>query len=1438
MRGPLSPVVAWSAATAGVLALGAAGLRAGLDPLISHAYTRWKPTLERIVGRAMGHPLELGPFRGFGAQGLRVGPSRFRAGVRDGSTVEVADLVVRVQPLNSWRMRGLALDLEARGVEVDLRRNARGRVWELGRFAPGGAPPRISLRFRLPEPSRLRLWGFSHPGAPLAVDLQGSALVDLPDRRLDWQGRLTSPGQSGELRLLGQGSWARNHWQLTTEARGLGVASLAPLIPGKGRLGGTADGRLQLQLDHGRPGCQGALTLRGLYWQLPGMREPLRSPQAPLRCQQRTLTLAEAPWRYGPWQGLAAGQRSADGTLSLTASARPPAVLRLGKRPMKAGLVGRWSQGALQVQRLTGVYGGSRFRAAGRLGSSLDLQGGWVLDPADLASAVPLPSWLKQRPLLGSLQASGRLNSPSLAVRSSALELPVLGPASVAVLWRGRELRLEELRSAHLRADATLPLLAVPGKGLVGGALRSRFQLRDFPLPRLDRLVGTRLAGRLDADGSISGNLGQLSQDLRLRLHRPGAGPLRLQDTWSGTLQAGDGRGLLRLSSEGGTPQGLLEAHLDQRWQPRKVVLSKGAGRLGLEGSVAQYRWSATAFPLHGLTLALGATPALRSLEGTLSGQGTLGLQPLAFAGAVAIERPALLGMTGRRLQAQIRYADRRYSFRGTLDPLVAGSIAASLEGSWSGPFRARLQGRQLGAAFFRELLAARAGWSLGRLPTRGQAADLGELAIETLGRSINEQLQALAEAQALAAARDRGLREADRRERLERLQTAVDTDLILTGPDFRRIHVDLAARGHLWLDQHDRDVSLASDPFVLRLQGPLRDGAGSFELSGLSLALLRLLTPVPEVLRGSLSARGRYRLGEGLPQVAIDLGLSDAALGSQSLLLQQGRLELVGRDLLVDLAIKAARAAQGVTLVGRVPLDPERTGLELRLASRDDGLLFLTRFAGPELQWRRGSADVQLLVRGSLRDPIANGFLRLRNGECRLIGQTFRAVQATVLFDASQLLVQELSARIGSSGSLRAEGRLGLVRPLKDDPGLALDLRAVPFSMARVNARADGRVSIGGSLLAPRLGGSLAIGHGTINVRPAGLAEAPPASQQPAKPTTLPALLEAKWDFREPLVLLGPDVESAAAVSLEEAMPRLPWIGFEALQVRLGPELRVVLPNVATFTTGGSLRISGRLDPSLRASGVVKLLGGRLNLFTTSFSLDPDAPNVAVFTPSLGLIPYLDIALRTRIADSLNVLAPSGVGDPGATALANTQMAAQGGFSSLNQLSLILVTVSVSGPADRLAQNIRMRSSPPLPQERLVALIGGNSLAGLSGGGAGAALATALGQTLLSPLLSTLSDAMGQRVSLALYPTYVTPQVDSAVELRSRRIPPQLVLGAEVGYDLTDRINASLLAAPNRSDIPPQFTLNYKASERINVEASVDSQGSWQSQLRVFLRF
>ncbi|MCP9832852.1 MULTISPECIES: translocation/assembly module TamB domain-containing protein [unclassified Cyanobium] len=1423
----------------GLLAVGllGAGLGAGVfwfDRIVGDLYGRFRPTLERQIGTAMGRPLALGPYRGLNADGVWIGPSRFLAGPQDSSTATVEAVRLRLDPMASLLLRGPVLDLGLKGARADLRRNARGQFWVLGSAPPGREPPRIDLRLGLLQPGAVRVWGAGATARPLDLTLSGQVAVRLHRREIDLGLRLAPPAGGGSLLVDGGGQWQTQQWLGRLTARRFPLAPLRSLFPSGDRAGGSlagvADGRLGLTINKGLARCDGGLELRDLRWQLQTGSVPLTAERLPLSCRDRALILPASPWRYGTWGGRLTARAEADRRLDLQLVVQPPPRHPLGRQPLQADLKGRWGDGLLRLTRLDGRLGRSTLRASGSVGRSLALDARWRLDPDDFPAAAKLPEWLRQ-PLAGRLRADGRLAAPRLRLETGQASQRLLGPWQAALVWRDRLLRLERFEADRLKATAQLPLSFQAGKGLVAGPLLARVDVQDYPLARLNPLLGTTLQGQLDGAGTIAGPLAELRPDLQLRLEQPGAGPLLLRETWSGSLKDRS----LDLTAVAPTPQGRITALLDRRWQPVRAAIDRDGGQLSLDGRPAGYRWVARAFPLRGLSVATGPNRRLRPLEGDLSGSGRLGLQPLSFDGRVELLSPQFLGVGGRRIQADVAYDDRQYRVNGQIEPLGEGSIAATVSGRWNGPFRARFEARQLSTLLFRQLNDAWPIWRGAPAPQRGRASDLGSLVIDTMAGTVTDQLLALAQAEQRVAARVQAASRASRAERLERLQARIDADLLLSGPDFARTRADLKATGHLWYNQGDRAQALAGKPFEVRLEGPLTGGSGSFSLADLPLSLLALLTPLPENLRGALAARGRYRLGGARPELSLDLALVEGRLGEEALALERGRVELKAEGIGLDLALRAEGASRSVDLSGTIPLVASQQGLELRLATRGDGLRFLTRLGGQAFTWQEGGADLQLLVRGSLDDPIANGFLRLRELSFRFIGQEVREVEATILFDFEQLVVQEFRARVGPKGVVVGDGRLGLFRPLAEDKTLVMKLEQVPFSVPRVVAVGDGQLHLSGSLLAPVLGGDVAIGRGTINVQPGQLAASEPVSDQPVQPRTMPELLESKWTFDQPLVLLGPDVESTTAEALRGSVPRFPYLAFEDLTLRLGPDLRVVIPNIANFTTAGRLRINGRLDPSLRASGVVRLLGGRLSLFTTSFSLDPDAPNVAIFTPSMGLVPYLDIALRTRISDSLSVLSPSGVGEVGPSV---QNAPNQAGLSALNQLNLILVVVAVSGPADRIAENLTLRSSPPLPQERLVALIGGNSLAGLSGGGAGAALATVVGQTLLSPLLASLSDAFGQRVSLALYPTYVNQSIDTERERTSRRVPPQLVLGAEIGVDITNRFSMSVLAAPNRSDVPPQVTLTYKASDTFNLQTSVDTEGAWQSLLQVFLRF
>ena len=1413
-----------TAVAVGAVAVGLGFGHWALDRTLHRVYAHWKPVLDRQVSRVMGHPFDLGPYQGLGWGGLRVGATRLAPGRWDGSSLTASGAAVSLDPLASLRQGFPVVQISLEGVRADLKPNRQGQWWVLGPGVGQGPPPRLELRFRLRQRAQVFL---SKSPTPLGLD--GRLAIQVHRRALQLQTRLTPPGapgpagSAGSLALNASGRWDRRDWRGELRLDHLALAAVQQAVGGTlqanpGQWSGRADGRLDWSWQAGRPSCQGGVRLNSVGWRPSPQGQSLVVSQLMARCRGQQVSIQPTPWQW-QWQS-----QKLKGDASLRAHWQG----------------GKSQGGQLRVDQIQLRLGSSWLRLAGRLGPQLDWQGRWQVNPRDLRPDQPLPPWLTRDALAGTLRLSGTAAKPVLVVQAAQRSNPIVGPWQASLRWQDQVLELQGLQSPQLQAKGSLPLALLPGRGLVPGELDLQASLERYPLARLSPVVAAPLGGVLSGQGRVRGPLSALTPEFQLRLDQPVAGPLGLDESWVGEWfgdAAGGGR--LRMEPLAPAPAGLLTAQLDRRWVPIAVNLQRGAGSLSLQGKPRLYQWTAKDLPLADLWLAVGAKRRPQFVQGDLTGRGQLSFQPLAFRGVARLDRPVFLGIWALSAAIQGHYANRRFQALGSINPLDGGALTVDWRGAWQGPLRAKVQARQLSDSFLRQLVAAWPQWQ-GLGPARsGRASDIGLLVIDSLGKTLQQQLALLASAkQGVAAALQQEQLSRTPRQRLEAIGGQIDADLSLAGPSLAEARADLAAKAHLWTTTQDRDSALTEQPIVVSFQGPLSQGDGQFSISSLPLSLIALLTPLPVGLRGSLQAEGRYGLGRRRPQFSLTLGLSDASLGSTDLDLQKGSVTLQGNRLVLDLALHGAGVKNTLDLAGTIPLDPAEQGLELRLASRDDGLVFLTSLAEPSVDWKRGRLDLQLLVRGSQQEPIANGFFRVQGAELLCFGQRVEAVDALALFDFQQLVLQNFSARVGSTGLITAQGSLGLLHPIAPNPqqatapGIRITVKAVPFILPRIKALANGEVAIGGSLNAMTMGGQLAISKGSINVAPSEMA---PAARAGKPVASVADLLEERWTFEQPLVLLGPDVPSLSSEAVRDLVPRFPALGFQDLRFSLGPDLTVGVPNLASFATEGSLRLNGRLDPSLTASGVVKLKRGRLNLFTTTFSLDPDTPNVAVFTPSMGLIPYLDIALRTRVSDSLRVPGNT-LGSPLGPSL--TDFATQGSLSSLDQLNLVRVYISVSGPADQLASNLRLRSSPPLSEERLLALIGGNSLAGLAAGQAGAALATALGQTLLSPVLGTLSDALGQRVSFALFPTFANSTVSSTNAQRSGRLPTQLVLGSELGLDITERFNASVLAAPNRSDIPPQLNLNYKASELINLQGTIDSQGALGAQLQLFLRF
>ena len=1383
--------VLYPLSSAALLALAGCSIQPRWDAAGLH---RW---LERQFSAGLNHPVELGPFLGFGLQGLEFGPTRVLPSTLDGSVMSAQRLTLLPDVLSSLRQGRAVADIGLGGLRMELQRNTKGHLWTFPELA-GQAPPRLRLKLQLLDAAQVAIDG----RRPWRMS-QGRLDLDLPSEQLRFDGAFRPKGlgpRRTQLAMRLQNRWGgRPALDVRLQLRRLSLpalGSLAQAWPSQ-ISSGEASGSLRLNRQGQQWRCQGPLQLRQLRI------GEFSSPQQRWRCGGTSLELKPSPWRWADRRGDAAAK-----------------VLWRGAP---------WQR--LSLERLLVRSGTSRLLAEGELRPDLELKlNSLRLDPSWLGlegqplmvrgqgrdglwrlqlEAPELTSAIGSFGLSGTADARWGAGDPLLAL-DSQLELKRLGSAAPPVAIKPLKLAIQrEPNALVFKGDARLDDLSpVELKGRWSAdAVKAELSVQDLPLQTLDPDLGGEFAGSLTVEGKPN----QPKVSARFSLLQPSVAGLQAPELWQGRWQPGS----LRLDSASTTVQARLDG---TRLQSLQAV--KADGVISVVPSGSGYRWAARRWALAPLQLGLRGNRPL-PLNGVLEGEGRLGLEPLQLQGRASVSNPALAWIKGRQLELSGFFRYPGFDVSADLSPQGSGSVRLRSRGAWNGRLDLQAEARKLEPGGVLRLLQ-----DLRRPAAQrpdGRASDLGEFAIDTLGASLDAQLEALRQAQERLA-QERPDQDSNGRIALADVEGLVDADLTVQGPSPELLQLELAARGHLWLRGDDRDTALQLEPFVAEIKGPLGSGDGSFSFAGLPLGFMALLTPVPAGLRGALRGTGQWQIGLGLPSFSIDLGLDNGDLAGEPIALERGRLELDGRLLNLDLSMRGGQAKNSVDLTGRIPLDPVEEGFELRVSSRGDGLVFLTSLTGGQLQWQAGSIDLQLLIRGTLASPLANGFLRVRDGAVVVADQAIDGVEATAFFDFEQLQLESFSAR-SAEGRLEGKGSLALSQE-RNEPGLRFAATSFPIKRPDAQLQADGEVLLQGSLLKPALGGELKLSDGSITVSAAELS----SGGSPGRPVNT-AMPELDWDFQQPVVVRGPQMESADAAALRSRVPNFGPLEFRNLRLGLGPKLRIASPPVADFQTSGLLTLNRPAGPDVRLSGVVKLLKGRVSLLTNVLKLDSSNANVAIFTPSLGLLPYLDVVFTTRVSDRVG-------GSDGDQLVSSQEL--QGNFSNLDRLNLIKVIISYAGPADRLSfETLSLRSQPPLPQERLVALLAGNSLAGVAAANAGTAVATLLGGTLLSPVIGGLSNLFDDRITASLYPAYLEPYVqDSGKDSNKGRIPSQLVLGAEVGVDLTDRFNFSVLAAPNRSDIPPEAVLRYQATDKVGVQGALDQQGRWQGQLQLFFRF
>ncbi|WP_413677554.1 translocation/assembly module TamB domain-containing protein [Prochlorococcus sp. MIT 0916] len=999
-------------------------------------------------------------------------------------------------------------------------------------------------------------------------------------------------------------------------------------------------------------------------------------------------------------------------------------------------------------------------------------------------------------------------------------------------------IKIKDFDHKPLYLKLKLPI-SVVDRQFIPGELKANFNLESFPLGALNPIVNASLSGKFDTNGDFHGPLSSLNSTINLSLDNPQVNGIRLREKWRGSFTRIPSKkqwGSLRMKSEGASIPGDLQINFNKDGNFNDLNLNRLGGKISLNPKSNAFEWDANKFRLDRVEIAFPPEKSFKRIFGEVSGNGIFSLDPLFLNGDMNLDYFRLLGFKLKNVSIKGQIKNSETNLKGELIPSENGKIKFDIKNG--SEFSLLAQVKDVSSSWITATALDFPKLGLKYSEAIGKAEDLERFIIGYSNSSIDSQFEALIRSQ------DSYREEIAKKNNKSiinpyDLNGNINADIKLSGPNLSDLNLEAKAFGKAWTNKFKIINSNDIKPFKATFNGNLASGMGDFSLLNFNFSLLSLLAPIPSSVDGYFGLKGKYSLANSTPRVTADLIIEDAVIYNRNIILDNGNILFKDNYLEFDIALRDKSSTNPVKLGGKYPLISSYP-IDLKVESHGDGLAFLTGITKGNVSWTSGTADLSLLIKGTPTTPLANGFLVLKNSELLFQNKEINNLNSTIVFDFDRLEVRNFEANIGANGIINSQGGISLFdSQLSESEPLALSIEKTRIKTAFTDISTSSNIVVKGSILQPQLAGEVFISEGSIFAKRANNPDKTTSEKsygyKDSKVKRIRRLPEQNWNQRVPLVLFIQDEDAPASRIVSTGLPNgFESIIFDNLKLVLGPSLRLVSQPLASFETNGFLLLNGSFDETLDVSGVVKLVSGYVNLFTTTFNLDQSEPNVAVFVPSMGLVPYVDVTLKSRVPDNVRDVSN----------FSSNGMASFG----IGGSRFVNVEVTASGPADRISENFQLRSTPSLGRSELLGLIGGNSLTNLiSSGGNSDVLASFLNRSFASYLQGNINGFLSDRLQISLYPAYISGSdsddegsdvSSSSTKQEDTNLPGQQAWVAEIGVDLNDKVNFSVQAAPNRQDIPPKGNITFQMNPNIGLLGSFDKNGNWQSQLQIYFRY
>ena len=996
-------------------------------------------------------------------------------------------------------------------------------------------------------------------------------------------------------------------------------------------------------------------------------------------------------------------------------------------------------------------------------------------------------------------------------------------------------------------------------KGINFGELNAKINLERTKLDNLNIFRNNGISGFITAVGNLSGNIKDINTFIDFDIEYPTYKGVRIKETFDGKIENQDNGYLLELTPRESVVPTYINIEFDKNLKLDKLNIERTLfpgtpGNLNIFKKNNYYQWEANKLNLKKLEFSILDNKDFEWVEGEITGSGFVSRDLSDFNGNILLKNGEYRKLNFAESNIKLDQKGKSLKLESILKTKDGGIIEIIYKSDEYDFIKAKLKNISSGwtaiTAFdlvdFRDTITS--------------AFDLDDLKEKKLKenkinkKSIKKQLFKDVEIKNNQKTLDerikffnnfianRKVSNKDRRlnDFLEKFDGRYSGVLNISGTDSKNYAIKAKVEGIL-NEKNSLDNNFKNN-FSAYLTGGLLENKGKLIVQKLPLRLANLFFNESKKFKGNLTFDLDYDLNKN--SFSSKVSFDNASINDFSMNFDKGEISLFDSSLNLDLSLVLNQSRNPITFKGSIPLKKNKE-LDLRLRADETIFDLYEKLYGKNFIFKTGDINFGIKFSGPFNRPEANGYLSIDNGSFDIFANSLEETDALLIFDFDKVEIVKFKANGSKSGEINIKGSLPFYESLGDEKN-SIEFFSNNFNLMdrNINFLFDGNILIGGSFLAPDVGGNIGLNNGYIEFK--GNQNAQNQAKND-KDQNLELWPELYWNKKKDIEIISN--ESILNKNLfDKNLPLvLNNIKFNNLKLNIGPEFRMVYGNIleAYLESKGDIYLNGNLKNDLTARGLILIKRGKANLYTTPFKLDKNNFNHMLFASRNALNPYLDFALTSKVPDAIIPISENNkdinISEDNDFLENNNNF----GSFGIGNTRFIKIDASYKGFLDQLSfedqnQKIKLRSTPGYSRSQIIGLIGGNS-------------ANIINRAFTSQLSG--SNGFNERFQLSIYPALIennesinnifsnenidiNDDNDANDQNSANDGSSSQAWIAELSLDITDSLNFAIQTTPDREDIPPLWILTLQPHPILELLGSYDSNGDWKSQLQLFFRY